>query len=72
VKKEDLMKKRRPPKRRNHVVQAMMVRSQKAGCHRDKKKEVSRKACRGKRLASGLSWVETKRILSVDTLRREA
>lgn len=49
------MKKPKPPKRRNPVVQAMIARRQKAGRHKDKKKEASRKACRGRRLASGRS-----------------
>ncbi len=35
-------------KRRNTVVQAMMARSAKAGRHTDRRKEASRKACRGR------------------------
>ena len=38
----------KPPKRRNAVVLAMMARSAKAGRHTDRRKEASRKACRGK------------------------
>ena len=36
------------PKRRNAVVQAMIARSAKAGRHTDRRKEASRKACRGR------------------------
>lgn len=41
-------KKWEAPKRRNPVVQAMMLRSAKAGRHTDKRKQASKKACRGK------------------------
>jgi hypothetical protein len=40
--------KKKAPKRRNPVVQAMIARSAKAGRHTDKRKEASRKACRGR------------------------
>lgn len=41
-------KRQAPPKRRNAVVQAMKLRSAKAGHHTDRKKEASRRACRQK------------------------
>ncbi len=37
-----------PPKRRNAVVQAMMARSAKAGRHTDRRKQASKRACRGR------------------------
>ena len=37
---------KRPIKKRNPVVQAMMTRSQKAGHHGDKRKQASKQACR--------------------------
>lgn len=40
--------KKQQPKRRNMVVVAMMLRSAKAGPHKNRKKEASRKACRRK------------------------
>lgn len=40
--------KKKAPKKRNPVVQAMMLRSAKAGRHPDKRKQASKKACRGK------------------------
>ena len=43
------MKRKPSPKRRNPVVQAMMRRSAKAGRHADKKKQASKRACRGRR-----------------------
>lgn len=39
---------KKAPKRRNPVVQAMIARSAKAGRHTDRRKEASRKACRGR------------------------
>ena len=42
------MKKKKAPKRRSMVVLAMMMRSAKAGRHTDKRKQASKKACRGK------------------------
>lgn len=45
--KENPMSKK-APKRRNPVVQAMIARSAKAGRHTDRRKEASRKACRGR------------------------
>tara|TARA_R100000008_G_scaffold53483_1_gene32463 strand:+ start:146 stop:283 length:138 start_codon:yes stop_codon:yes gene_type:complete len=42
------MKKKKAPKRRSMVVVAMMMRSAKAGRHTDKRKQASKKACRGK------------------------
>ena len=42
------IRKHQPPKRRNAVVQAMIARSAKAGRHTDRRKEASRKACRGR------------------------
>jgi hypothetical protein len=41
-------KKRDAPKKRNPVVQAMMTRTAKAGRHPDRRKALSKKACRGK------------------------
>ncbi len=43
-----MAKKNKTPKRRNAVVMAMMIRSAKAGRHTDKRKQASKKACRGR------------------------
>ena len=40
--------KKQQPKRRNMVVVAMMLRSAKAGPHKNRKKEALRRKCRGK------------------------
>ena len=41
-------KSKRKPKERSAVALGMILRSQKAGPHKDRKKEASRKACREK------------------------
>lgn len=43
-----MSKKKQAPKRRNMVVVAMMQRNAKAGRHPDKKKRLSKRACRGR------------------------
>jgi len=40
--------KKSPPKKRNMVVVVMIMRSAKAGKHRDMKKVSSKRACRGR------------------------
>lgn len=42
------------PKRRNPVVLAMMARSAKAGRHSDRRKQASKKACRGRVLVGSV------------------
>jgi hypothetical protein len=46
MKKKRRKRKIKKPKERSAIVLGMILRSQKAGAHKDKKKEASRKACR--------------------------